>query len=251
MSERDYTLRSVTSPAFGALVEGDAPVVVLLPVGSVEPHGPHMTLLADTVISAAAAERAAPLLEEAGYAPVIAPAVPYGVTECAEGFHGAVSIPAAALTAYLAAVVDAFLEAGAAHVCVVNNHLEPDHDAAVRAAVEGRAASVACPLTRAHARTLTAEFKSGACHAGQYETSIVLAADPAGVDEHIRRALPEVPISLSDNLRAGVTTFAAMGMTAAYAGNPAAATPTEGDETLDLLATMILAEVRAVLPSDL
>jgi creatinine amidohydrolase len=240
-----YDLASHTTATFRALIEAGAPVVALVPVGSVEPHGPHLSLLTDVVISRGACERAAPRLAWAGRAPVIAPAVPYGVTDCATGFAGAVSIAAPALTAYLRAIVDGLLAAGCAHVCLVNNHLEPAHDRAVRAAIEGLGAraSVACPLTRRWARTLSAEFKSGACHAGRYETSIVLAADPALVDEGARALLPAVPISLSERLGAGVDTFAAMGMDQAYAGDPAAATAAEGDGLLDRLADMIIGEI--------
>jgi creatinine amidohydrolase len=178
---------------------------------------------------------------------VIAPSIGYGVTDCAAGFAGAVSIPAATLTAYVRAVADGLLGAGCAHVCLVNNHLEPAHDAAIRAAADGAAGriSVACPLSRKWARTLTDEFKTGACHAGQYETSIVMAADPALVDDDARTALPAVPISLSDGLRAGHATFAAMGLERAYAGDPAAATAAEGEATLELLAAMIVGEVQS------
>ena len=55
--------------------------------------------------------------------------------------------------------------------------------------------SVACPLTKKWARTLDAEFKSGACHAGLYETSIMMAAAPEMVDDAVRGVLPPVPIS--------------------------------------------------------
>jgi creatinine amidohydrolase len=230
-----------------ALIAGGRPAVALVPVGSTEPHGPHLPLATDVIISDAACARAVAMLDAAGVTALVAPGVPYGVTECATGFAGAVSVPAAVLTAYLGAVVDGLLAQGFAHVCLVNNHLEPEHDTAVRAAAAGRRASVACPLTRRWARTLSAEFKSGACHAGRYETSIVQAAAPALVDESARAALPEVPISLSEKLKAGVTTFAAMGMENAYAGAPAAATAAEGDEQLALLAQMIVTEVREAL----
>jgi creatinine amidohydrolase len=242
-------LAELTSPTLAALVAGPRPVVALVPVGSTEPHGPHLPLSTDVIISDAACTRAVAMLDEAGMVALVAPAVPYGVTECATGFAGAVSVPAAVLTSYLGAVVDGLLAQGFAHVCLVNNHLEPEHDTAVRAAVAaaGRRASVACPLTRRWARTLSAEFKSGACHAGRYETSIVQAAAPALVDEATRAALPEVPISLSEKLKAGVSTFAAMGMENAYAGAPAAATAGEGDEQLELLAQMIVTEVREAL----
>ena len=242
-------LRGVTSPAYEALAAGGA-LVVLVPVGSVEPHGPHLSLLTDTEISLGAAERAAELLAASGLAARVAPAVAYGVTECAGGFAGAVSVPAPVLTAYLGAVVDGFLAGGAAHVCLVNNHLEPEHDAAVRAAVAGRdpaRASVASPLTRRWARTLSDEFKRGECHAGRYETSLALARDASLVDEAARAGLPEVKVSLSDQLRAGVTDFLAMGMSRAYAGAPAEATAAEGRELYERLAEMVAGEVLAAL----
>jgi creatinine amidohydrolase len=158
-------------------------------------------------------------------------------------------VPAEVLTAYLGAVCDGLLASGVRHVCLVNNHLEPAHDAAVRAvlATREKRVSVACPLTKKWARTLSAEFKSGACHAGQYETSIVMAAAPELVDETVRRGLPAVPISLSEKLAAGVTTFVAMGMEAAYAGNPAAATVGEGEQLIERLAHMVVGEVREAL----
>jgi len=238
-----FDLAAHTTESFRALVAAGAPVVALVPVGSVEPHGPHLPLVTDVIISQGACERAALRLAQRGLAPVIAPPVSYGVTDCAAGFAGAVSVPAPALTAFLHGIVEGLLAAGCVHVCLVNNHLEPAHDAAVRAAVAGLAASVACPLTRRWARTLSAEFKSGACHAGRYETSLVLAQEPAGVDDAARAALPPVPISLSEQLGAGVTTFAAMGLHRAYAGDPAAATAAEGEALFERLADMVVGEI--------
>ena len=185
-------------------------------------------------------------LSELGITAAVAPAVPYGVTECAAQFPGTVSIDAPVLTAYLRAVVQGFLAAGVNHVCLVNNHLEPGHDAAVRGAIEGLAtesASVACPLSRRWARTLSQEFKSGECHAGRYETAIVMAATPELVDETERANLPYVPVSLSEQLIAGVTDFKEMGMTNAYAGAPALASREEGQDLLNLLANMVATTV--------
>lgn len=243
---RKYFIEAMTSPRYGELVATEK-LVVLLPVGSVEPHGPHMSLATDTVISIGAAKRAAILLEAAGYAVVIAPSLPYGVTECAAAFPGAVSVPAEVLTAMISAIARAYLSGGAKHVCVINNHLEPAQDAAVRGVLAGNAnVSVACPLTRKWARTLSAEFKSGACHAGQYETSIVLACDASLVDTDISTSLPGVAVSLSEHIAAGTTDFAEMGLDRAYAGTPGQATAEEGRATLDRLAEMIAAEVQSV-----
>jgi creatinine amidohydrolase len=239
-----------TTASLAALLAGKRAVVALVPVGSTEPHGPHLGLGTDVVISAAACVKAVELFERRGpLAAVIAPAISYGVTECAAGFPGAVSVPAAVLTAYVAAACDGLLAQGVRHVCLVNNHLEPAHDAAIRAAAAGRAGkvSVACPLARRWARTLSAEFKRGECHAGQYETSIVMAAAPELVDEAVRQTLDPVPISLSDQLAAGATTFAEMGLALAYAGDPRAATVEEGERLIQRLAEMVVGEVREAL----
>jgi creatinine amidohydrolase len=247
MEHRNQRLAELTSKEFGALLEKERTLVVLLAVGSVEPHGPHLPLATDTIISEAAMVRAQARLRGPKLDVLLAPPIAYGVTEFARGFPGTVGIRPGTLTTLLEDVVGSLLSAGASHVCIVNNHLEPEHDKAVRAVVplfnDGRVA-VACPLTRRHARTLSAEFKSGACHAGSYETSIVMAAEPGLVRDDKRLKLAEVPVSLSEGIGRGESTFIEMGMKDAYAGAPAAATAEHGDEQLELLASMIEIEVR-------
>jgi creatinine amidohydrolase len=227
--------------------------VAIVPVGSVEPHGPHLPLDTDTTISVMCAMRAADRLDsETAAGPrvlaVVAPSVPYGVTDYASGFAGAIGVPAAALTSMLHAIATSLLATGFVHVCFVNNHLEPAHDAAVRAAIEGLAkgaASVACPLTRRWGRTLSDEFKRGDCHAGRYETSLVLAAGG-----HVRESFGELPtleLSLSDAIRAGKSTFAEIGMERAYTGAPREATPGEGEELYEKLVTMVVTEITEAL----
>lgn len=221
-------------------------VVILLPVGSVEPHGPHLSLQTDTLISRFAAEKAFEKLSQAGQKALIAPAIPYGVTECAEAFPGAVTVAPEILTAFIKSVIEGFINTGFSHCCVINNHLEPAQDMAVRKAVKGckeGTASIASPLTRRWGRLLTDEYKKGECHAGQYETSIILAGAPESVKQELLSKLNPVPVSLSEKLKAGISDFQEMGMNEAYAGDPASASPEEGVETLDKLAEMIFTEV--------
>jgi creatinine amidohydrolase len=190
--------------------------------------------------------RAATALGEAGIVAVIAPTLPYGVTDYAAGFKGAIGVSAHALTALLRDLVQRLSDDGFTHVCLVNNHLEPAHDAAVRAAVKdlpAGIASVACPLDRRHGRTLSDEFKSGACHAGRYETSLVLASNDAAKVDDSYKSLAPLDLSLSKAIAAGQKTFAEIGMSAAYTGAPAEATADEGRDLYERLARMIVTEV--------
>ena len=59
----------------------------------------------------------------------------------------------------------------------------------------------------------------------------------------MRVRLSPVPISLSDKLKEGVSTFEAMGMQLAYAGDPAAATIEEGEQLIQKLGEMVVGEV--------
>jgi creatinine amidohydrolase len=236
---RTLFLSELTTHEVKNAVEGVC--VVLLPVGSVEPHGPHLPLGTDTSISLEACIRAARALNDKGQRTLIAPSIPYGITDFAEGFAGAISIPRAVLEPFVRNTVEGLLRAGFAHVCVVNNHLEPAHDSAIRSAINGLTrASVACPLTRRWGRTLTDEFKRGECHAGQYETSLMLAVGEIPGDH---TQIAPLPVSLSEGIKNGQHTFAAMGMHDAYAGSPGAASKEEGNATYEKLCEMIETEV--------
>jgi creatinine amidohydrolase len=239
-------LAELTYEDVAALV-GRGKAVAIVPVGSVEPHGPHLPLDTDTLISETCAALASALLSQKGIEAVVAPSVPYGVTDYAGGFAGAIGVPAAALTALLRGIAEKLLATGFRHVCFVNNHLEPAHDAAVRAAIDGLpegVASVACPLTRRWGRTLSDEFKRGDCHAGRYETSLVLAAGRTPKDTS---ALPTLGISLAEAIKQGKATFAEIGMTRAYTGAPSEATQEEGEELYGKLVAMVTTEIEEAL----
>ena len=222
--------------------------VVLLPTGSTEPHGPHMGLGVDTAISLGVAELACEKLEASGFTASIAPSINYGVTDCAEGFAGAISIPAGVLKEYIGSVASGWLDHGAAHVCLVNNHLEPGHyKVMLDLAKAMENVSVSCPLERSVGRLLTDEYKSGACHAGQYETSIIMACEPDLVRDIDTSSLPSNAISLSEHLQKGVSKFKDMGIMDAYAGSPKDATKEEGERSLEILANAVSEKVQSEL----
>jgi creatinine amidohydrolase len=224
--------------------------VLILPVGSTEPHGPHLPLATDVIISEGMAIRAARDLRRRGVPALVLPPVLYSVTDFADGFAGAISIRFETARDLLADVLRGAVSNGFRRIAIANSHLEPRHVDSIVAAAEAVAAetgvAVAFPDKRRRrwASLLTDEFRSGACHAGQYEGSLVLADRPDLVRETLRAALPDVEASLSDAIRAGVGTFREAGGERAYFGRPAAASAEEGEATFAALSRMLVISIK-------
>lgn len=241
----------LTSPDVAALRDGDRTPVLLLPVGAVEPHGPHAPLSTDQLISDGMCRRAAArLADDPGVRVLILPPLPYGVTHFAAAFPGAVGVSAATLRALVVDVCVGLIDAGLPRVVIVNNHFEPEHVTTLRDAVahiqaeHGVAIGYLDLVRRHNAAQLTDEFRSGECHAGRYETSLVLADEPGLVDTERMRTLPRVPVNLVSAMKAGQHDFTAMGMDQAYCGTPAQATAAEGLSTFDTLTDLLVTAIR-------
>lgn len=239
----------LTSRQVAELAAGDRVPVLLLPLGAVEPHGPHAPLGTDPLISRGMCERAADrLAADADVHVLVLPEVPYGVTRFAAGFAGGIHIGEETLHSLLVDIGSALIGQRLRRILLVNNHFEPAHLVTLRRAVEtlnfaydGRVALLDL-VRRRHAQRLTEEFRSGECHAGRYETSLVLADRPELVDQPLMRTLPHVPVSLAAAPEDGG--FLAMGMTDAYCGSPAEATADEGTETFSTLTDLLVEAIR-------
>jgi creatinine amidohydrolase len=224
--------------------------VLILPVGSTEPHGPHLPLATDVIISDGMAIRAARELRRRGLPAAVLPVLAYAVTDFAEGFAGAVSLRFETARAMIADVLRGAIGHGFRRIAVANSHLEPRHVESLVAAIEEVQAETGVAIAfpdkrrRRWAALLTDEFRSGACHAGRYEGSLVLAERPDLVRNSIRAALPEVDVSLTTAIRDGVTTFREAGGARAYFGSPAAASAEEGEATYAALVRMLLISLK-------
>lgn len=237
-------LHKLAWPEVAALVARGC--AAILPVGAIEAHGPHLPLDTDVTIARGMARRAAQRLAARGRPCVVLPAIGYSVTNYAASFAGSLGVRAQTATALLTDVLRGAVRTGFHPIAVANAHLEPAHIETIRAAMAAVAAETGAAILfpdvtrRRHAERLTDEFRSGACHAGRYETSLVLADDPDAVDDALRATLPAVPISLVDAMRAGRTDFVQAGGHDAYFGAPAEATAAEGHRTYDVLADLLI-----------
>jgi len=230
--------------------------IAFVPIGSTEPHGPHRPVDVDVTIALAQARAACRKLAAEGSPCLIAPSVNYGLTNFTEGFAGRLTLRPGTLFTLLEDVVEALGQEGALRIVLSNAHLEPAHIEIIRALVLDFPAPKPGPrfdkphvifpdnTRRRWAGTLGEEFASGECHAGRYEGSIVLAADPGSVRMHELQKLEPVDLHLIESMQSGKKSFREMGSEAAYCGDPAAATAEEGEQLLERLAEMLVASVK-------
>jgi len=216
---------------------GRAGTLAILPIGAIEAHGPHLPLETDVLIASAMARAGAKRLAARGNDSVILPALAYTAASFGAAFHGTLSISGITVTAVIVDLARSLSQQGFRLLAIANAHLDPEHLTALNEAVK----------QKPWALRLGDEFKSGACHAGQFESSIVLSERPAAVREAVRGTLPPNPPSLSDAIRAGKRTFEEAGGPRAYFGDPAAATAGEGSRLVDALGAIleeaVLAEI--------
>ena len=156
--------------------------LVILPVGALEAHGPHLPLGADQI---QAEETAFALAERVDG--LVAPTVPYGSAPGARRFPGTVSLTIAELETHVAGVLGEFARSGVRRILVLSGHAERGHMAALREA--GDRAMRDHPSTRVvvlsdydfvyELRGKESPPNDG--HAGLLETSRVLALAPTSV----------------------------------------------------------------------
>jgi creatinine amidohydrolase len=218
-------------------------LVAILPLGAVEAHGPHLPLITDGLIAEAMADEGARRLETRGLHALVLPSLDYAAAPFAREFPGTVSVRPDTIAA-LVRDIGWSLAPRVACFALANAHLDPAHLGSLHSAAEELVelgVRIAFPdLTlKPWALRLTDEFKSGACHAGSYETSIVLASRPELVRGAIRRTLSANPISLAKAIREGKKSFSEAGGPDAFFGDPAAATPGEGRDTISELGAIL------------
>ncbi len=180
MDHRSHRLGALDSRSLERKLS-DNPLVIL-PVGALEAHGPHLPLAADQIQAEATAES---LAERLGA--LIAPTVAYGSCPGARRFPGTVSLSLSALTMQVAGVLSEFGRMGMRRVLVLSGHAERGHMAALREAADQ--AMQAFPSLRVVVLSdydFVYELRGAAAppsdgHGGLLETSRVLHLAPESV----------------------------------------------------------------------
>jgi mycofactocin precursor peptide peptidase len=213
------TLATATSPD---VVKGS---VVVVPVGSLEQHGPHLPLDTDTVIAQAVAARVAERL--GGWC---APAVAYGSSGEHQAFPGTTSIGTPALARLIVELVRS-LRDGASRVLLVNGH---------GGNIDAMSSAVELLVDEGHDVAVVLCVAPGMdAHAGRAETSLMLHLRPDSVRLDMAEPGNTAPLAtLMPHLRVGgIAEVSHNGVL----GDPRGATAEEGRA---LLAVMVESAVR-------
>jgi creatinine amidohydrolase len=188
--------------------------VVLVPVGAVEQHGPHLPLDTDTVIAEAVARAVAAAVPDAW----VAPPLSYGASGEHQAFAGTSSIGSEALHHVVVELVRS-MRRWARRVVLVNGH--GGNVAALTAAVDQLVAE-------RHDVALVSCATEDAvdAHAGRTETSLMLHLRPEAVRLRLAEAGNTAPIAqlMPYLVTGGVRSVSVNGVL----GDPAGASAEEG-----------------------
>jgi creatinine amidohydrolase/Fe(II)-dependent formamide hydrolase-like protein len=237
---------------------------VILPLGAIEEHGPHLPLLVDWLGAEELARVIAPYLQRAGWRPVLAPSLPYGVSPLAEEWSGTVSLSIPTLRRVVGEIIRGLARHGFRRFVLANYQADPGHlramalikrDAERRRRVQvlfagfapGQSAAMVNPRVTALLRSPQPERE---WHSGELETAMMLAVQPKLVRRAVARKLPPAWVDVKRALASGPTTFKRMNPRGrGYFGWPAAARAQTGRAALRLRARLISRELISALGS--
>lgn len=185
--------------------------VLLVPLGSVEQHGPHLPLNTDTLIASSLAERVAQVVDVD-----VAPVIPVGASGEHTGFPGLLSIGNDALESLVLELLRS-ARASWRRVVIVSGHggnIAALSRAMARARAEGSHVSVWFPTD-----------VGGDPHAGATETSVMLALHPTLVDTSAAVDFPVSAEQMREIRATGIMGVSESGVL----GEPRRATASDGD----------------------
>lgn len=163
--------------------QAEANALVIIPVASMEQHGPHLATGVDIVLGTGVAQGVAARLQQQGMPALTMPCVWSGLAEHHMAFGGSVTLTYAALSGVLRELARSAVRAGFRRVMLLNGHGGNAEAVAVAAAELGAelgirvaagtywhlAADVIAPLL---------DRQPGLMHACEAETSMIMALRP-------------------------------------------------------------------------
>lgn len=158
--------------------------IVIITIGATEQHGPHLPVMTDNIIVEAIAEKSIEKASE--FIPIIqGPNIPFGYSHHHFLYEGVISLSVQTLLTVLKETVESVLKSGFKKIFIINSH--GGNDEIIRLAAKDAAYQNSAQVGAASYWNLSKDslekyknkekiYDTG--HAGQFETSLILAISP-------------------------------------------------------------------------
>lgn len=214
--------------------------VVVLPVGSTEPHANHLPYATDTWIAGGLAARAAARANAMGARVVVLPTMPYGVNTNITTVPLAQSIRPATMMAFVADLAETLERQGIRKLVILNGHGgNATTLAAALRELHGARPRMFAALVHAwspYAAELREIIETPGDHAAEEETSVALALFPEKVRMDLAVRARDSELAL-ESLKQRYVEFVRPWQYVSDntgTGDPARATPEKGGKLVDL-----------------
>jgi len=169
--EHKVLLQEFTRPEFEEYLESEPNPVAIIPLGSIEQHGPHLPLGTDSYAALELAKRVAKRTNS-----IVVQACWPGYSPHHMGFKGTITFSAETLSGIITDTVKSLAEHGIHKVLILNGHGGNAQIAACAARLAGReAGSIVLMPSGSSGGDASKTLREVDVHAGKGETSLALA----------------------------------------------------------------------------
>ena len=202
--KKNYRWDNLTSPEIRKMAENNA--IVILPIGSVEQHGPHLPVGCDYLMATNVSEKIAEKLNEIGKPCLVAPSLSVCNSTHHMSFAGSMTLRVSTYMALLRDYCVSIAKHGFKKIVIVNGH--GGNTAPTEAALIDINEELGFPvyftgywMSDDKAQTEILETQSGMIHACESETSMVLSYDETLVDPVYKQTKgnPGYPLEVENN----------------------------------------------------
>lgn len=221
--------------------------IVILPIGSIEQHGPHLPVEVDSRLGEAVGQHTARKITARGQPALVLPMLWTGLSEHHMSFGGTITLSLPTFTALVEDICVSILRHGFTRIVLLNGH--GGNENALRNITDELTPKLRVPLVQftywyAAAEPIAEilETQTVLSHACEAETSMMMALRPELV------ATDRIPLAKS-NHTSGIEEFVGTGVyrwrsigsrsASGVIGNPEAATKEKGHRLLDAISTTL------------
>ncbi|HEY4042906.1 MAG TPA: creatininase family protein [Rhodopila sp.] len=221
--------------------------LVILPIASLEQHGPHLPVEVDSILGETVAARTAEKIQNKGQQVLVLPVIWTGLSEHHMSFGGTITLDNPTFVAMIGGVVRSVLRHGFRRVVLLNAH--GGNENALRTITDALTPELGVPIVQftywyaaAVAIAKILETQGGLQHACEAETAMMMAVRPDLVAvDRIPLAKSNTTPDVSDVVGGGVYLWRSIGSrsSSGVIGNPHAATPEKGEALFDAISSAL------------